>query len=124
MRPEPDFSTIVPHFQFQGEFLHAEPYGFGHINDTYAAYFRLADGALRRYIMQRINHFVFKNPPELMANIAAVMLLDPQNRQYYSIPMFIGSAAPVLISLYLIIRARRFGLLLMRLNRREVRARG
>jgi Ser/Thr protein kinase RdoA (MazF antagonist) len=72
MRPEPDFPTIVANFKFAGEFLRAEPYGCGHINDTYAAYFRQADGTLRRYILQRINHFVFKQPPELMANILAV----------------------------------------------------
>jgi Ser/Thr protein kinase RdoA (MazF antagonist) len=73
MQPEPDFPTIVPHFKFEGEFLQAEPSGFGHINDTYVAYFRLADGSIRRYIMQRINHFVFKKPEVLMANIAAVI---------------------------------------------------
>lgn len=72
MRPEPDFPTIVPNFMFAGEFLRAEPYGFGHINDTYAAYFHLADGGIRRYIMQRINHFVFKKPGELMTNVNAV----------------------------------------------------
>lgn len=72
MKAEPNFSNLVSHFKFQGEFVRAAPYGFGHINDTYAAYFCLVDGTLRRYILQRINHFVFKNPPELMANIAAV----------------------------------------------------
>jgi hypothetical protein len=59
-----------------------------------------------------------------VASIAAMMLFSDQNRQYYTIPTLIGSAVPLLISLYFIIRARRFGLLLMRLNRREVRPRG
>ena len=73
MRPEPNFPTIVPHFVFEGSFLRAEPYGLGHINDTYAAYFRKTDGEIHRYIMQRINHSVFKKPEELMDNIAAVI---------------------------------------------------
>lgn len=72
MRPEPDFLNIIPHFNFGGQFIRAEPYGFGHINDTYAAYFRKTEGTTYRYIMQRINHYVFKNPEELMKNIAAV----------------------------------------------------
>jgi len=72
MRPKPDFSKIIPHFKLSGEFLRADPYGFGHINDTYAAYFRQLDGTICRFLMQRINHFVFKNPVELMSNISAV----------------------------------------------------
>lgn len=72
MRPEPDFPNIVPHFMFDGAFIIAETYGLGHINDTYTANFRQEDGTTRRYIMQRINHFVFKKPDELMSNISAV----------------------------------------------------
>jgi len=72
MRPEPDFPNIVPHFIFDGAFIKAETYGLGHINDTYAANFRQEDGTTRRYIMQRINHYVFKKPDELMSNISAV----------------------------------------------------
>lgn len=72
MRPEPDFPKIIPHFMFEGAFISAEAYGFGHINDTYAANFRQEDGTTRQYIMQRINHFVFKKPVELMSNISAV----------------------------------------------------
>ncbi|MFB0534017.1 MAG: phosphotransferase enzyme family protein, partial [Anaerolineae bacterium] len=44
----------------------------GHINDTYVARFRKGDGAVRRYILQRINHNVFKSPEELMHNIEKV----------------------------------------------------
>jgi len=72
MQPKPNFQNIIPHFRFEGDFSHAEPYGSGHINDTYAAYFRKADGRTHRYILHRINHFVFKKPEELMVNIAAV----------------------------------------------------
>lgn len=72
MADESNFLSIIPYFRFDGEFIRAEPYGSGHINDTYVAYFRKADGSTHRYILHRINHFVFKNPEELMANISAV----------------------------------------------------
>ena len=39
-----------------------EPYGNGHINDTYCVTYP-------RYILQRINTGIFKNPDELMENI-------------------------------------------------------
>ncbi len=72
MRMEPDIEAIVKHLQFEGNYLEATPYGFGHINDTYAAHFRKPDGVIHRYILQRINHNVFKNPEGLMQNIEAV----------------------------------------------------
>jgi Ser/Thr protein kinase RdoA (MazF antagonist) len=71
-RPEPAFTNIVPHFCFGGEFIRAEPHGFGHINDTYAACFRRASGKVHRYLMQRINRYVFRDIEGLMQNIAAV----------------------------------------------------
>ncbi len=43
-----------------------EPYGNGHINDTFLV---VAD---RRYILQRMNHTVFPHPEELMENILGV----------------------------------------------------
>ncbi len=67
----PDFSSIVRQFEFEGDFVLAGPYGSGHINDTYAAIFRV-NGTNRRYILQRINHHVFRNPEGLMKNIEIV----------------------------------------------------
>ncbi len=69
---EPDFAALVKQFKFEGAFLEANPCGFGHINDTYAVRFRKANGAVHRYILQRINHNVFKNPEALMQNIERV----------------------------------------------------
>ena len=40
------------------------PFGGGHINDTYCV--NSADGS--RYILQRINHNVFRQPEKLMEN--------------------------------------------------------
>ncbi|MGE5550488.1 MAG: phosphotransferase enzyme family protein [Bacteroidota bacterium] len=68
----PNFPAMVKHFAFEGDFIEAQPCGDGHINDTYAVLFRTADGAAHRYVMQRINHHVFKEPEKLMANMVAV----------------------------------------------------
>ena len=45
----------------------ATPYGKGHINDTY-----LSHSCEPRYILQRINHNVFKSPQDVMENIVHV----------------------------------------------------
>jgi hypothetical protein len=63
--------AVTRHFQVHGKFLEAAPYGSGHINDTYCAMFDQG-GASVRYIVQRINHAIFKNPVALMDNIARV----------------------------------------------------
>jgi hypothetical protein len=63
--------AVARQFQIYGEFLSAEPYGSGHINDTYCVVFDQA-GSRVRYIFQRINHLVFKNPVALMENISRV----------------------------------------------------
>ena len=68
---KPDFQKLAARFQIPGEFLSAAPYGSGHINDTYAAVFDQS-GARVRYILQRINHNIFKNPVALMDNIQRV----------------------------------------------------
>lgn len=68
----PDFAALVQLFQFEGVFLQARPYGSGHINDTYAARFRKPDGTPHRYLLQRINHEVFKDPEQLMQNVEGV----------------------------------------------------
>jgi hypothetical protein len=68
-----DVAGVARQFQIWGEFLKAEPYGSGHINDTYCVFYNQA-GTPMRYIFQRINHNVFKKPPELMENIQRVTL--------------------------------------------------
>jgi hypothetical protein len=67
-----NFRNLVSNFTFEGEFIDAAPYGFGHINDTYALNFQITPKARRRYILQRINHNVFKNPVGVMHNLERV----------------------------------------------------
>jgi Ser/Thr protein kinase RdoA (MazF antagonist) len=63
-----DVRSIGRHFQIYGEFVSAQPYGSGHINDTYATTYDQG-GTSIRYVLQRINHAIFKNPVGLMENI-------------------------------------------------------
>jgi Phosphotransferase enzyme family len=64
-------SNVTRRFRIYGDFLSAEPYGSGHINDTYFVTFDQA-GTRVHYILQRINHDIFKDPPALMENIQRV----------------------------------------------------
>ncbi|MFA5189980.1 MAG: aminoglycoside phosphotransferase family protein [Verrucomicrobiia bacterium] len=66
-----DLRAVATHFQIAGEFKEAAPYGSGHINDTYAVVFNQNGGPVR-YIFQRINHSIFKNPAALMENVERV----------------------------------------------------
>lgn len=68
---EYNLAAVAREFQILGEFIDATPYGSGHINDTYCAVFRQA-GTTIRYLIQRINHNVFKDPVSLMENIQRV----------------------------------------------------
>lgn len=67
-----NLSHITNRFRFAGDPEQIVPFGCGHINDTYALTCRQVNGTTRRYILQKINRFVFKNPPALMKNIERV----------------------------------------------------
>jgi len=70
-KPKHDLHALARQFQIHGEFLEAAPYGSGHINDTYCAVFNQG-GTRVRYLFQRINHNIFKNPVALMENVQRV----------------------------------------------------
>ena len=59
-------------FELEGKFLGAQPYGGGHINDTFAVACKREDNSIKRYILQRVNTKVFQNPVQLMENIVGV----------------------------------------------------
>ena len=56
---------------FEGRYLSYERYGNGHINDTFIVYFEQGEKKVR-YILQRMNHEIFKKPEQLMSNICNV----------------------------------------------------
>lgn len=63
--------TIIPQFAIRGTFTKSERFGSGLINDTYLCEFR--DGnEIRKYILQRINTSVFKQPEQVMENVEIV----------------------------------------------------
>jgi thiamine kinase-like enzyme len=57
---------------FRGDYIDHVRYGSGHINDTFLIRFRQKDGTIEKYILQRMNHEIFKNPDQLMQNICNV----------------------------------------------------
>ena len=65
-----DLTQIIQQFQIDGRISNCKPYGGGHINDTYKV--KAENEKIRNYILQRINHQVFKNVPRLMENIQRV----------------------------------------------------
>jgi len=66
-----DALAIAREFALSGAVVSALPYGSGHINDTYKV--EVVPGVTpARYVLQRINHHVFRRPDELMANVERV----------------------------------------------------
>jgi len=63
--------VVAAVFDCGGKVLSAAPYGSGHINDTFLTLVE-TDGRQRRFILQRINHLVFRQPDQLMENVARV----------------------------------------------------
>lgn len=61
-------NDIISKFSLNGEITAAKPFGSGHINDTY----RLSNSQGSDYLLQRINHYVFKDVPGLMNNLLLV----------------------------------------------------
>ncbi len=65
-----DLKEIFKSFNAEGTFLSGEPYGSGHIHDTFLI--ETAESGVDNYIIQRLNNKIFKNIPELQNNIERV----------------------------------------------------
>ena len=60
-------------FDFGPQCSYVKPFGEGHINETYAVYMPGTEGTdVPRYVLQRVNIHVFKNPAQVMENIFSV----------------------------------------------------
>jgi len=68
---------IAQCFRIQGAPVSHEPFGHGHINQT----FKLLSDAGCAYVLQRINKYVFTNPPQLMENASRVTSFVRQQGQ-------------------------------------------
>jgi Ser/Thr protein kinase RdoA (MazF antagonist) len=71
MASQPDLKAICGSFQTEGRYLGSCPIPSGHINETYCSEFESGSGVVR-YVNQRINHTVFREPEKLMENIERV----------------------------------------------------
>lgn len=61
----------IAHFDLEGKLVDQQPYGNGHINDTFLLTYETSNGD-RKYILQRMNHAIFKKPQQLMENVVNV----------------------------------------------------
>ena len=72
-------------FGFGNQCSYVQPFGAGHINETYAVYMPGENGEEElSYVLQRINTHVFKKPREVMENIFGAVSythLDVYKRQ-------------------------------------------
>jgi Ser/Thr protein kinase RdoA (MazF antagonist) len=59
---------IISRFRVEGKVESERPFGSGHINDTY----KVVTDSGHNYLLQRINHLVFKDVPGLMYNLLVV----------------------------------------------------
>ncbi|WBW98891.1 phosphotransferase enzyme family protein [Oceanirhabdus sp. W0125-5] len=69
-----ELEKICSQFNFKGAFKEGVSYGEGHINDTYKLTFEENEEETVHYILQRINHLVFKETKLLMMNLENVTL--------------------------------------------------
>ena len=68
---EKQLQEISKKFQIYGEILHAETLEIGHISETYTATYDQG-GTRVRYIHQKLNQTVFRNPTAVMKNVMRV----------------------------------------------------
>jgi aminoglycoside phosphotransferase (APT) family kinase protein len=68
---EHDLRTVVSQFRIPGIFAGARPHGNGHINDSYRVSFEDA-GAIKSYLLQRLNTKIFTHPELVMENVQRV----------------------------------------------------
>lgn len=63
--------NILPHFRFDGQYESVSECVSGNVNNTYRLVYR--DGSREKhYVLQRVNSFVFREPRQVMRNIALV----------------------------------------------------
>lgn len=62
----------ISQMNYEGTAIEHYRYGNGHINDTFVVVCRLNNKTNTKYLLQRMNHEVFKNPGQLMKNIVGV----------------------------------------------------
>lgn len=69
MQDNNTLKEIVAQFIGQNDAIEVKPLGAGHINDSFKV-----NAGDKEYVLQRINHSIFKNVPELQSNILRVTM--------------------------------------------------
>jgi thiamine kinase-like enzyme len=65
-----DLRDLFNHFRTEGTFLKGDPFGSGHIHETF--HVRTSRKEKDDYVLQKLNNRVFRNIPELQENIERV----------------------------------------------------
>ena len=68
---EKELIELCKAFKINGDFDSIQVMNNGHINSTFLVKF-LEDGKVKKYVLQKINKYVFKKPEEVMENIIGV----------------------------------------------------
>ena len=63
-----DIQKLTAAFALDGNPISWREFGHGHINST----FKITTDTGAEYVLQKINKYVFRNPPRLMSNVVAV----------------------------------------------------
>ena len=71
-RTERQLEKLIARFIGTQPHTEPQPYGDGHINDTYLFSVRGEDGKMTRLVLQRINRAAFPRPEEVMQNMLRV----------------------------------------------------
>ena len=93
--------AIIAQFAIPGVLSGCDEIKSGHINRTYRLNYTLPGGETRFYVLQRINDYVFKKPPEVMENVQLITehlsramrerAIDPVNRVLRLVPTVGGT---------------------------------
>lgn len=68
-----EMKNIINQYAFEGQLEAVVTHGCGHINDTFAVTYEEMDGKMTRYILQRVNTNIFKDPEALMNNVSGII---------------------------------------------------
>ena len=97
-------SEIGAYFAINGAFIEGEEIESGHINSTYLASYDVEGEGVVRYIFQRINEHVFKDPHAVIQNVSRVtrhinrkVLLEKQDAGGQTLNLYPGRDGKVFV---------------------------
>lgn len=67
-----NIQQVINTFEFKGKAVDCQAFGNGHINNTYIVTTEISAGERQQYVLQKVNHNVFKDIDRLMQNVFSV----------------------------------------------------